>query len=107
MNGKILMYGGFAVVLLGLAILGLQVVFYLMEGWWNPFSLITVGEILTDRGWFHYPRSWKGVHKILEMIPASLTFIVVGYGLVIMGASRSTDRKSAEPAAWRTDVRQD
>lgn len=76
---------GAVLLLAGVGIVCFQVLLYLMEGRWVPFSLINVGILVTSEEWFLHPNTWLGVHKILGVIPASLALIGLGYSFIVAG----------------------
>jgi len=66
-----------ALIVAGAGLIVYQGYQWLRYGLWPPYSIL---DILSYFGWAEpwssYPRDWKGVHKALGFIPASITIIV-------------------------------
>lgn len=87
-NTEVMLVGIFGAVIAfaGLALVAMQIYWYLQSGTWTPLSLIDVGKyIYADRqysngqSWLFYPTTWIGLHSILNMTPTSAVLLVVGY----------------------------
>ncbi|WP_172724487.1 hypothetical protein [Neorhizobium tomejilense] len=78
-------------LIFGFMIVTVQVIGFLRFGWWGPMSVSSgLGHILPGE-WFQQPRSWFGLHRILNAVPASICAFVIG-GL-FLAASRPLPNK--------------
>jgi len=67
----------------GLGIFCYQIVTWLMHGYWESISILYPFYTFGNWMWAIYPDTWVGLHKILEMIPLSLTSILLGIILMV------------------------
>lgn len=79
-------WGGLAVALSGLAVLGYQTFLFLREGEWISYTLLYLAKFLPDgiSQWAIAPDSWFGVHKILNASPLSGGLLLVGVFIIIV-----------------------
>ena len=75
---------GIIFILAGMVLFGYQIFLYLWDGNWHSISLMTLLLILEPSPWIRNPETWLGLHKILSIMPLSLTLIVFGF-LIING----------------------
>ena len=68
---------GVGFMLLAVCVLGYQAYEYLRYSFWTPISVITALEA-TKVGWALYPTEWLGLYNILNAIPLSLAYFVLG-----------------------------
>jgi hypothetical protein len=68
---------GVVLMLIGVCVLGWQAYEYLRYSFWTPVSVITMLEV-TKVGWALYPTEWLGLYNILNAIPLSLAYFVIG-----------------------------
>jgi hypothetical protein len=83
-----------------------QVWLYLRQGIWHPMSLLgALRVVIGDQGnpWLVYPEEWIGLHAVLNWIPLSLVFFVLGLGVLFSEDERirqgeaARNRKKKDP----------
>lgn len=107
--GAFLGYGGLAAFLL---LLGAQVYHWFRDGEWTHFGLSEgfrdglyrccvkdgdTGAIATFAHWLDAPVNWLGLHKVLEVVPASLGLFalsILGNSLFIYCSDRLDERRA-------------
>jgi hypothetical protein len=107
--GAFLGYGGLAAFLL---LLGVQVYRWFRDGEWTHFGLSEglrdalyrccvkdgdTGTIAAFVHWLDAPTNWLGLHKVLEVVPASLGLFalsILGNSLFIYCSDRLDERRA-------------
>jgi hypothetical protein len=63
----------------GVAILGYQIFVFCKSGVWLPISIAN----MVNSDWLR--TNWIGIHKLIEFVPASLSFFAVGWLVLQVG----------------------
>ncbi len=75
-------------ILVGVAILAIQIYFWLKTGEWSSFSILDVflyfGFI--EERWYFTPDNWNGLHSVMDWLHGSIA-IVFAWSLLIFGLS--------------------
>ncbi len=85
--GLIVMAAG---LLWGAALLGMQVIGYLSTGTWEPLGLLWYVGGLIGWDWAQDPKSWIGLHSLLDKINAGFGVVTIG---VLCGSMISANDK--------------
>jgi hypothetical protein len=74
-------------ILLPVGLVGWQIYHYLRHDIWNSVSVVSALQ-WSGVKWAIAPTDWLGLHRILEWMPLSLAFVVIG--ILILFAVAST-----------------
>lgn len=72
---------GVSFILAGVALFGVQAVWYLRDGFWTGMSVVDVLAYLKN-AWAASPTEWIGAHKVLSYVSVPLLSALLGLAII-------------------------
>jgi hypothetical protein len=92
---RLINFLGVLLILVGVALVGFQIVVYLKDGHWERMPLFYLAALLGPdqfKSWLRHPTSWLGLHTVvdgfLKIMPLTLFLILVGWAMTVYGTKK-------------------
>jgi hypothetical protein len=95
--GGIIAIAGYLIALMGVLILGFQIILWMRNGYWTPFSARQAVSVFAGGDPIPYPAlSWRGIEKVVVWLldaPLSVSLWVDGWIVIVVGLIVIHDHK--------------